>query len=289
MATFVLVHPAWFGGWCWKKVSPLLRARGHDVFTPTLTGLGDRAHLARPEVGLATHVEDVANVLMYEDLSGVVLVGNSSGGMVITGVADRAPERIGRLVYLDNFEPEDGQCLLDLVPPDRRPTMEALVAVEGAGWLLPRFAAAPWERFVPEVWQGSRMRPTCAGFWPGSRRPRSDTSPSRSGAATRPRRRCRGPTFAACSGRIRASTTTPMQPAARRGGVAASLRPRTFHTSPIPASWLPYCSKTLCRPKSSRNPPANHPAITLAAAVRESGRLARSVGVGNPDLLEPEQ
>ena len=80
-------------------------------------------------------------------------VGNSSGGMVITGVADRAPERIGRLVYLDAFVPEDGQCLLDLVPPDRRPAMEALVAVEGAGWLLPRFAAAPWERFVPEVWQ----------------------------------------------------------------------------------------------------------------------------------------
>ena len=153
MATFVLVHPAWFGGWCWKKVTPLLRARGHDVFTPTLSGLGDRAHLARPEVGLATHVEDVANVLMYEDLSGVVLVGNSSGGMVITGVADRAPERIGRLVYLDAFVPEDGQCLLDLVPPDRRPAMEALVAAEGAGWLLPRFAAAPWERFVPEVWQ----------------------------------------------------------------------------------------------------------------------------------------
>jgi pimeloyl-ACP methyl ester carboxylesterase len=96
MATFVLVHPAWFGGWCWKKVTPLLRARSHDVHTPTLTGLGERAHLACPEVGLETHIEDIANVLQYEDLRGVILIGNSSGGMVITGVADRLPERIAR-------------------------------------------------------------------------------------------------------------------------------------------------------------------------------------------------
>src|SRR5262245_7034043 len=76
--TFVLVHPAWFGGWCWKKVAPLLRERGYDVYSPTLTGLGERAHLARPEIGLNIHIEDVANLLKYEDLSGVVLVGNSS-------------------------------------------------------------------------------------------------------------------------------------------------------------------------------------------------------------------
>jgi pimeloyl-ACP methyl ester carboxylesterase len=100
---FVLVHPAWFGGWCWKKVAPLLRARGYDVYTPTLTGLGDRAHLARPKIGLNIHIEDVANLLKYEDLSGVVLVGNSSGGMVITGVADRVPELIAHIVYLDAF------------------------------------------------------------------------------------------------------------------------------------------------------------------------------------------
>jgi pimeloyl-ACP methyl ester carboxylesterase len=89
--TFVLVHPAWFGGWCWKKMTPLLHARGYDVYTPTLTGLGERAHLARPEIGLNIHIEDV------EDLSGVVLVGNSSAGMVITGVADQAPERIAHI------------------------------------------------------------------------------------------------------------------------------------------------------------------------------------------------
>ena len=153
MATFVLVHPAWFGGWCWRKVTPLLRARGHDVHTPTLTGLGERAHLARPEIGLETHIEDVVNVLRYRDLSDVILVGISSGRMVISGVADRLPERIARLVYLDAFVPEDGQCLLDLIPPDRRAAMEALVEAEGNGWLLPRFAPAPWEEFVPEAWR----------------------------------------------------------------------------------------------------------------------------------------
>jgi len=149
----VLVHPAWFGGWCWKKVTPLLRARGYDVYAPTLTGLGERAHLARPEIGLNTHIEDVANLLQYEDLSGVVLVGNSSGGMVITGVADRVPDLIAHVVYLDAFVPQDGQSLLDLIPPDRRLSMEALVQSEGQGWLLPRFAPPPWEKFVPEAWR----------------------------------------------------------------------------------------------------------------------------------------
>ena len=143
MATFVLVHPAWFGGWCWRKVTPLLRARGHDVHTPTLTGLGERAHLACPEIGLGTHIEDAVNVLRYQDLSDVILVGISSGRMVISGVADRLPQRIARLVYLDAVVPEEGQCLLDLIPPDRRAAMEALVEAEGNGWLLPRFAPAP--------------------------------------------------------------------------------------------------------------------------------------------------
>ena len=92
--TYVLIHPAWFGGWCWKKLTPLLRAQGHEVFTPTLTGLGERGHLARPDIGLEIHVRDIINVIEYEDLRNVILVGNSSGGMVITGVADHMPERI---------------------------------------------------------------------------------------------------------------------------------------------------------------------------------------------------
>src|SRR5579862_6453256 len=101
MATFVLVHGAWHGGWCWRKLTPLLRAAGHEVFAPTLTGLGERAHLATPEVGLSFHVQDVVNVLVYEDLHEVVLVGHSYGGMVITGVTGQAPERLAQLVYLD--------------------------------------------------------------------------------------------------------------------------------------------------------------------------------------------
>ena len=232
--------------------------------------------------------EDVANILMYEDLSGVVLVGNSSGGMVITGVADgRRSGSGGWCTSTPLCRRTANACWTSSRPIGGR-RWRRWSRREGAGWLLPRFAAAPWERFVPEVWQvtdaadlrwnSARLAPTPFGHF---------TEPVRRGNLAA--RRCRGPTFAACGGRIWASTTKPMQPAAWRGGVAASLRPCTFHTSPIPASWLPYCSKTLCRPKSSRNPPANHPAITLAAAVRESGRLAKSVGVGNPDLLEPEQ
>jgi pimeloyl-ACP methyl ester carboxylesterase len=175
MVTFVLVHPAWLGGWCWRKVTPLLRARGHEVFTPTLTGLGERSHLAKRDIGLETHIQDVVNVLEYEDLSRVILVANSSGGVVITGVADRLPERIARLVYVDAFVPEDGQSLLDIIPPERRPVMESLVRTEGQGWLLPRFAPPPWKKFLPEAWSITeesdlvwvlpRLRPTPFGHF----------------------------------------------------------------------------------------------------------------------------
>jgi pimeloyl-ACP methyl ester carboxylesterase len=150
--TFVLVHPAWHGAWLWKKVTPLLREKANLVFTPTLTGLGERTHLASPAIGLDVHVNDVVNVLTYEDLHGVVLVGHSSSGAVVTCVADRAPERIARVVYLDAFVPEDGQSVFDLVTPDRRQALEQLVRTEGQGWLLPRFAPPPWEAIVREMW-----------------------------------------------------------------------------------------------------------------------------------------
>ena len=101
MSTFLIVHGAWSGAHAWRWVRPLLRAAGHDVVTPTLTGLGERVHLATPETDLDTHVEDVVEVLYYEDLTDVVLVGHSYGGMVVTGVADRVPERLAHLVYLD--------------------------------------------------------------------------------------------------------------------------------------------------------------------------------------------
>lgn len=150
--TFVLVHPAWHGAWYWKKVTPLLRAKGYEVHTPTLTGLGELAHLARPDVGLRTHVEDVVNVLEFGDLRNVILVGSSSGGMVITGVAERAPERIAQVIYLDAFVPGHGQSLLDLLPPERRPAFEAFARSEGKGWLVPRFAPLPWEHIVRKIW-----------------------------------------------------------------------------------------------------------------------------------------
>src|SRR5262245_12035874 len=149
---YVLIHPAWLGGWCWNKVAPVLRAEGHDVYAPTLTGLGERAHLSNPEISLATHIEDIVNVLEFQDLQRVILVGNSSGGMVITGVADRVTERLARVVYLDAFVPGDNQSLVDLLPADRRQAMEDLVKAEGQGWLLPRFASLPWERIVREMW-----------------------------------------------------------------------------------------------------------------------------------------
>jgi pimeloyl-ACP methyl ester carboxylesterase len=152
MTTFVLVHGAWHGGWCWRKLTPLLRAAGHEVYTPTLTGLGERAHLGNPEVRLATHVQDVVSVLEYEDLTEVVLVGHSYGGMVIAGVAHAVPERLAHLVYLDAFVPEDGQSMLDLGPPERRESMTRRVREEGDGWQLPSLQPVPWEQFVRDVY-----------------------------------------------------------------------------------------------------------------------------------------
>jgi pimeloyl-ACP methyl ester carboxylesterase len=137
MATFVLVHGSMHGGWCWKRVVPLLHAAGHEVYTPTLTGLGERVHLAHPGIDLDTHVHDVLGVLTYEDLDQIVLVGHSYGTMVITGVADRVPERIAHLVYVDGAMTGDGQAVLDLFPPDGRAAWRALVEAEGDDWRLP--------------------------------------------------------------------------------------------------------------------------------------------------------
>ena len=132
--TFVLVHGAWHGGWCWKKVTPLLRAAGYPVFTPTLTGLGERSHLISPAVDLTVHTQDIVAVLDYEDLHDVVLVGHSYGGMVITGVAEKAAGRLAQLVYLDAFLPENGKSVKDYAPLN--PTRED-------GWRVPVPGAAP--------------------------------------------------------------------------------------------------------------------------------------------------
>jgi len=109
-ATFVIVHGAWGGGWDWKHVDQLLTADGNKVYRPTLTGQGERSHLASTNIDLDTHIQDVVNVILWEDLHDVVLVGHSYGGMVITGVADRVPDRIRHVVYLDAFVPNNGEC-----------------------------------------------------------------------------------------------------------------------------------------------------------------------------------
>ncbi|MEO6080269.1 MAG: alpha/beta hydrolase [Steroidobacteraceae bacterium] len=119
-ATIVIVHGAWVGGWRWRGVADLLRDRGHHVFTPTLTGLGERAHLTSPAVDLSMHARDVANVIHFERLESLLLVGHSYGGMVVSVVPELVPAgTIQSIVYLDAFFPEDGQCLNDLVPGPR--------------------------------------------------------------------------------------------------------------------------------------------------------------------------
>ena len=134
MATFVLVHGGWHGGWCWKKVVPLLRNAGHGVFTPTLTGLGERAHLLTPDIDLMTHVQDILGVLEYEDLQRVILVGHSSGGMLLSDVADQAATRVSHLVYLDAFLPEPGKAVREYADGV---ALDDEVRVHGDGWRLP--------------------------------------------------------------------------------------------------------------------------------------------------------
>ena len=169
MSSYVLVHGGGHGGWCYAKVAPLLRAAGHEVHTPTLTGLGERSHLVGPHIDLDVHITDIVNVLVYEDLRDVILVGHSYGGMVITGVADRLPERVAQLVYLDGALPEDGEALAEmtaLVDPAR----VGLRTVDGVdlvlwpdpdagsyfgvtdptdvAWMRERLTPHPWKSFI---------------------------------------------------------------------------------------------------------------------------------------------
>lgn len=161
MATFVIAHGAWSSGWAWKKMRPLLRTAGHEIFTPSYTGLGERSHLATPDVSLETHIQDVVNVLFYEDLTDVILLGHSYGGMVATGVADRASERIRKVVYLDAFVPKDGQALNDLTarPPDVTPGTPTGGPPEAEGWLVPPMP--PSRDASPEdlAWVSARRGP----------------------------------------------------------------------------------------------------------------------------------
>jgi pimeloyl-ACP methyl ester carboxylesterase len=137
VATYVLVPGAWLGGWVWNDVARDLRDRGHDIYPATLTGLGERVHLGGPEVDLDTHVADVVNLIAFEDLHDVTLVGHSYAGIVVTAVADRIPGRLARLIYLDAAPFESGMSLLDLYLAEARENLERLVAETGNGWQMP--------------------------------------------------------------------------------------------------------------------------------------------------------
>lgn len=160
MATFLVAHGAWTAGWSWKKMHPLMRAAGQRLLTPTLTGLGEREHLARPDIDLETHIQDLLGVLEFEELRDVVLIGHSYGGMVATGVADRARERIAQLVYLDAFVPQSGQSLFDLQTPEAQEKFRARAA---DGW---RVSPNPMPTDTPPedlAWSNPKRRPQPIG------------------------------------------------------------------------------------------------------------------------------
>jgi len=142
MTTFVLVHGAWYGGWCYKRVARLLRQAGHEVYTPTLTGLGERAHLISRSIDLDMHVQDIVSVIRCEELSDVVLCGHSYGGLVITGVAEQIAAKIRSLVYLDAFVPANGKCLFDYSPAERSRQMRDDAAQNGEGYKITPIPAA---------------------------------------------------------------------------------------------------------------------------------------------------
>ena len=169
MATYVLVHGGGHGGWCYQRVTPLLQAKGHRVYSPTLSGLGERSGLLTDAIDLAMHAEDVAAVLHYEDLRDVILVGHSYGGMVITGAADKAADRVGKLVFLDAATPRNGESLVDVAGPvinAVRPMGQVVSGIElvllpapdaallygvtdpdDLAWMAERLTGHPWKCF----------------------------------------------------------------------------------------------------------------------------------------------
>jgi pimeloyl-ACP methyl ester carboxylesterase len=137
MATIVIVHGMFDGGWSWRGIKGLLEGAGHRVYTATLTGLGERVHLAHPGIDLETHIADIVNLLHFEDLTDVRLVGHSYAGCVVTGVADRARERLASLIYLDAHVPENGESFLQLLDANNRAGIEEAARASGGGWRVP--------------------------------------------------------------------------------------------------------------------------------------------------------
>lgn len=173
MATYVLVHGGGHGGWCYQRVARLLRAAGHEVYAPTLTGLGERSHLVSPDVDLDLQIRDITSLLHHEDLRDVILVGHSYGGMVITGAADRAADRVGKLVYLDAANPKNGESLVDvtngyiefirphgrvidgvemvLLPAPDAALLYGVTDPDDVAWMAERLTGHPWRCFEQKL------------------------------------------------------------------------------------------------------------------------------------------
>lgn len=181
MTTYVLVPGFWLGAWAWRPVKEALEARGHEVHALSLTGMAERSHLARPDTDLEVHVTDVLNLLRYEDLTDVVLVGHSyAGGVVITAAADRMPDRVAKLVFVDTGPLPDGVAQNEFNEPAEQAANAALVAEHGDGWQLPpppwaelaagtdvpaEVLAALAERAVPQPWQTAVSPVSLTGAW----------------------------------------------------------------------------------------------------------------------------
>jgi pimeloyl-ACP methyl ester carboxylesterase len=165
--TFVLVHGSWHGGWCWRRVADLLEKRGHKAYTPTLTGLGERSHLLSAMITLDTHIADVANVIKWENLENVVLVGHSYAGFVVAGVAEKVLPQIGSIVFVDAFMPENGQRVVDMAPPDLRATSLAAAARNEVGRPIPP-AKVFGVNDKDQAWVDSKLtqRPTFVSLQP---------------------------------------------------------------------------------------------------------------------------
>lgn len=179
MTTYVLIPGFWLGGWAWRPVADALRARGHEVHALSLTGMGERAHLARPDTDLEVHVADVLNLLRYEDLHDVVLVGHSyAGAVVTTAAADRMPDRVAKLVFVDTGPLPDGVSQSEFDEPEARAATAATVATQGDGWRLPppdwralmpdlpaETLATLTDRAVPQPWRTATTPVSLTGAW----------------------------------------------------------------------------------------------------------------------------
>jgi pimeloyl-ACP methyl ester carboxylesterase len=161
MAIFLLVPGAWLGGWCWRDVATSLRASGHRVIAATLSGLGERSHLLSKDIDLETHIADVIGYFQYRDLKEVTLVGHSYGGTVITAVAERVPERIRLIVYLDASVPRDGQSNNDVIGPTMAAQLRAAAELKGQGWRVPpaTYVVARLKDHSLRSWVEARLTP----------------------------------------------------------------------------------------------------------------------------------